>query len=66
MRIYKTISSNPCEPKITLLLNILNLSFDYSSLTDIDSLYIPLKYFTNRKYDKILTLLSKKFDQKHH
>lgn len=62
MRIYKTISSNPCEPKITLLLNILNLSFDYSSLTDIDSLYIPLKYFTNRKYDKILTLLSKKFD----
>lgn len=62
MRTYKMNSSNPEKPKITLLLNTLNLDFDYSLLTDIDSLYIPLKYFTNKKYNKILSLLSKKFD----
>lgn len=50
------------SPKISVLLTDLNLEFDYSQLENIDNLYIPLKYFTMRKYDEILTLLSHKFD----
>lgn len=49
-------------PKISVLLTELNLAFDYSKLEGIDNLYIPLKFFTNRKYAPILTLLSQKFD----
>ncbi len=49
-------------PKISLLLNILNDKFDYSNLNQVDSLYIPLKYFCNKKFDKILKDLSNKFN----
>jgi putative protease len=50
-------------PKISVLLNNLNLDFDYSKLSNsIDNIYIPLKFLTNKKYDNILQLLSKKFD----
>lgn len=48
--------------KISVLLNILNLNLDYSKLTNIDNLYIPLKYFANKKYNSILQILSKKFN----
>lgn len=50
------------SPKITLLLNILNPEFDYSKLDTIDDLYIPLKYFADRKYTKILETLTQKFN----
>lgn len=50
-------------PKISVLLNNLNLNFDYSKLSnDIDSIYIPLKFLTNKKYESILKILSKNFD----
>lgn len=49
-------------PKISLLLNELNLDFDYSRLKNIDNIYIPLKYFTSKKYESILKILSQKFD----
>ena len=48
--------------KISLLLNILNLDFDYSQLDNIDNLYIPLKYFINKKYESILETLTQKFN----
>ena len=41
-------------PKISVLLTELHLDFDYSKLENIDDLYIPLKYFTMRKYSKFL------------
>ena len=47
--------------KISLLLNLLNLNYDYSKLENIDNLYIPLKYFLNNKYENILKLLTKRF-----
>ena len=51
------------SPKISVLLNELNLNFDYSNLNnDIDDIYIPLKFFTNRKYENILKALSKKYN----
>ena len=49
MRIFaqnKTNLSNCIPPKISVLLNIINLDFDYSKLKNIDNLYIPLKYFS--------------------
>ena len=58
----KTNLSNCIPPKISVLLNIINLDFDYSKLKNIDNLYIPLKYFINKKYENILKTLTKKFD----
>lgn len=54
--------SKQSTPKISVLLNLLNVDFDYSKLENIDNIYIPLKYFTNRKYSKILKTISEKFD----
>ncbi len=47
---------------ISLLLNVLNLDFDYLKLENVDKLYIPLKYFSNKKYFKILNTLNSKFN----
>ena len=47
--------------KICLLLNILNLNFDYSKLENIDKLYIPLKYFHLKDYSNIIKLLTDEF-----
>lgn len=54
--------SNSNAPKISLLLHNLNLDFDYSKLKNISNIYIPLKFFTNKKYDKILNILNNKAD----
>ena len=51
------------SPKISVLLNTLHLDFDYTNLTnDIDNVYIPLKYFTHKKYENILKTLSRNFN----
>lgn len=51
------------QPSISVLLNDLNLEFDYTKLNhDIDNIYIPLKFFTNKKYDQILKTLSENFN----
>lgn len=50
------------NPKTSVLLNLLQESFDYSKLSGFDNLYIPLKYFTNRRYADILTILCEHFD----
>ena len=48
---------------ISLLLNILNIDYDYSKLSDnIKNVYIPLKYFTNRIFADILHILDSKFN----
>ncbi len=50
-------------PKISVLLNNLNSNFDYTALTNkIHSIYIPLKFFTSKKYENILKILSKNFN----
>ena len=48
------------KKEISLLLNILNTSFDYSKLENIDKIYIPLKYWTNENYKNIINILSNK------
>lgn len=55
-------NSKSKNTKIAVLLNILNLDFDYSKLENIDNIYIPLKYFTNKIYSNILETISQKFN----
>lgn len=65
----KTLKINKCEKlsnmhndnKICMLLNKLDLNFDYSKLNNVDKLYIPLKYFSMKEYTSILSTLSNKF-----
>ena len=48
--------------KISLLLNNLDIKKDYSKLTNVDKLYIPLKYFCNKNYIDVLKNLSNSFN----
>lgn len=50
------------EHKISLLLNILNINFDYSKLQNIDKLYIPLKYFSLKEYNSVISSLCENFN----
>lgn len=49
------------DNKICVLLNKIDLEFDYSKLDNIDKLYIPLKYFCNKNYEHILEYLTQRF-----
>jgi len=49
-------------PKISVLLNNLDINFNYNELENIDNIYIPLKFFTSNKYESILKTISNKFD----
>lgn len=48
--------------KISLLLNILDVGTNYSELEAVDSVYIPLKYFTKAGYSNIIKSISVKFN----
>ncbi len=54
--------SHKTNYKKALKLTILNPELDYSDLHNIDKVYIPLKYFSEKKYESILEKLSSKFD----
>ena len=50
-------------PKICVLLNNITPEYNYSKLsTDINNIYVPLKFFTQKKYEPTLKTLSKNFD----
>lgn len=58
-----TMTVTKGSKKISLLLNIINPSFDYSLLNnDIDRIYVPLKHFFNNEYQPSLEDISKKAD----
>ena len=50
------------DRKISVLLELIDLNFDYSKLEGMDRIYVPLRYMINKKYESILDLLSKKFN----
>ena len=52
--------SKNLERKKSLLLNILHTKYDYSNLKEVDRIYVPLKYFSDKKYCSILSILSEK------
>ena len=47
---------------ISVLLNILDNTQDYSNLENVDRVYIPLKYFANKEYLNIILKITNKFD----
>ncbi len=49
------------DKKISLLLEQINLEYDYSKLNGIDKIYIPIKYFADNNYSDVLMKLSKSF-----
>lgn len=57
----KVVSKNDTR-KYVLLLNELNLDYDYSKLSYVDKLYIPIKYFLDKKYISVLKSLAMKFN----
>ena len=50
------------KKEISVLLNILNLNYDYSSLKNVDRLYIPFKFFLNNKYLNLITNICENFN----
>ena len=57
-----TKSKTSKTKKISVLLNILNKNIDYTKLKNVDNLYIPLKYFYDKKYEEQLLTLSDTFN----
>ena len=47
---------------ISVLLNILHEDYNYVDLQNINQVYIPLKYFSNKKYEKNIESISNRFD----
>lgn len=46
--------------KIALLLNSLNLAYNYAELKNVDKIYVPLKYFADKKFASTIDVLAKK------
>lgn len=47
---------------ISLLLNVINKDIDYTLLKNVDNVYIPLKYFANKKLEKELHSICENFN----
>lgn len=50
------------KKNISILLNTLDLNLDYTLIKNVQNIYIPLKYFVNKKYLKILKDISCNFN----
>ena len=59
---FNNVNNNISKKSISILLNILNLDFDYLKLENVDKIYIPFKYFTFEKYSNILKDITSKFN----
>lgn len=53
---------NKSKYNISLLLNIIDINKDYSNLSGIDRIYIPLKYFMDNNFKDIILSITKKFN----
>ena len=54
-------TENYVKPGISLLLNLLDEKTDYSTLENIEKLYLPISHFQNPKYNTIVDYLSHRF-----
>lgn len=57
---YSKKASSKEALHISALLHLLDENMDYSKLEGMNTFYIPLKYYANRKYDMVLKTLSEK------
>ena len=58
----KNINNRNNTYNLYLLLNTINIDYDYSKIDKVDKIYIPLKYFSIKKYENILKTIRKKAD----
>lgn len=54
--------TNLNKKSISILLNTINLDFNYTLLKNVQNIYIPLKYFVNKNYFYILKDISYNFN----
>lgn len=57
-----SISFTSSAPSVNLLLELLDLNFDYCKLSGFDKLFIPLKYFINSKFKNKLLDICNRFN----
>lgn len=48
--------------RISLLLENMNISYDYSKIDGVDNIYIPLKFLVSKKYEQHVSNLSTRFN----
>lgn len=48
-------------PTFSLLLNTLNINYNYEILQGVNNIYIPLKYFMNKSYESVIAKICEKF-----
>lgn len=58
----QTTLLNSEKREISVLLNILDNSKDYTKLKNINNIYIPLKYFNDKNFEKTISTLSNSFN----
>lgn len=56
------LKKNKNKRNISVLLNILDENKNYTNLKNIDNIYIPLKYFSNKKYENTITDICNNFN----
>lgn len=62
IKVMNETKKEKSKRKISVLLNILNENEDYSNLKNVDNIYIPLKYFSSKKYENTITNICNHFD----
>lgn len=53
---------NTKNREVSILLNILDKNKDYTKLKNVNSIYIPLKYFANKDFENIVRILCDTFN----
>ena len=48
--------------KINILLNLLHTEYDYTLINGVDNVYIPFKYFIDKKYKETIFKITNKFN----
>ena len=56
------VTSSNSKKEISVLLNILDENKNYNELRNVDNVYIPLKYFGNKKYENIIKNICENFN----
>lgn len=57
-----TTANSGVKKQISILLNVLDENKNYNDLKNVDNIYIPLKYFGNKKYEGIIKNICEAFD----
>ena len=59
---FQKVKKKKSTKNISILLNILNENELYENLKGVNQVYIPLKYFSNKTYEKVINSIASKFD----